>query len=178
MSDPVLIPQTPVEEKIRALVEPIAEHRGCELVHVKVSGGPVGAKLCLYFDHKASDGSIAIDELESLNRLIGDGLDVIDAREGLFEGSYELEVSSPGLDRPLAKRSHFESVVGKLIRIKTSGELGIPKTAKVMLRAVTDSGIEVEWEQKKGTIVQVPWMRLREANTVFIFEEKKKPKRK
>jgi len=171
MNQDILIEQTSLEKRLRSALEPVVEHRDCELVHLRLAGG----KLCLFIDRTAGDSSIKMEELESLNRLIGDTLDVLDAEEKLFKASYELEVSSPGLDRPLTRLNHFERAIGQQIRLKTSGGLALPKNVKVMLRGVNDTGIQIEWESKKDGMLEVPWSSVQEANIVYVFEEKKKP---
>lgn len=142
MNNPVVVEQTPLEARIRSIVEPVLMHQGLELVLVKLSGGRNGLQVGLYVGHQDTDVLVTLEELEKASRLLGDLLDVHDAQERLFPSSYTLEVSSPGLERPLSKKPHFESVIGKRIAFKTMGG-DVPKQGKGTLEKVLDEGVEI-----------------------------------
>ena len=90
--------------ELRSLLEPMVERLGYELVHVTL-GGSKTRTLRMFID---APGGITVDDCERVSRQVSDVLDV----EGMVEGEYTLEVSSPGLDRPLVKQEHFELVQG------------------------------------------------------------------
>ena len=96
--------------ELRSLLEPVVERLGYELVHV-TQGGSKTRALRMFID---APGGITVDDCERVSRQVSDVLDV----EGMVEGEYTLEVSSPGLDRPLVKREHFEQVQGKDVSIR------------------------------------------------------------
>ena len=81
---------------IRALVEPIIAASGLELVDVNYYRGPQGMTLRLILD---KNGGVGIDDCAEISRLVGDVLDANDP----IGGAYNLEVSSPGINRPLKK---------------------------------------------------------------------------
>ncbi len=86
-------------------------------------------------------GGITLDDCAVLNQKLGAFFDrVADAEEGLFRGQYLLEVSSPGLDRPLRTPKDFERAAGQMLRV--TSPIGGPYVGK--LGAVTESGIELE----------------------------------
>jgi ribosome maturation factor RimP len=83
-----------------------------ELVILEEAGSRRQKILRLYIDHPAG---ITHDLCARVSGVVGRALDKADA----FEGAYSLEVSSPGIERPLRKRSHFEAQLGKRVYVKT-----------------------------------------------------------
>ena len=95
---------------LRELLEPVIEAMGYELVMAELTGA--GSKtLRVYID---SPGGIVLDDCEMVSRQVSALLDVHDP----IAGEYSLEISSPGLDRPLAKPEHFRRAEGNMVRIK------------------------------------------------------------
>ena len=97
-------------EKLRALLEPTVEGLGYELVHLEFGSQGGDQILRFYID---APGGIQIDDCELVSRQLSAVLDVEDP----VDREYMLEVSSPGLDRPLAKPSHFQRFVGEKVRV-------------------------------------------------------------
>lgn len=112
-----------------------------ELVDLEYVREPQGWVLRLFVDRP---GGIGVDDLTSLSHAIGPLLDV----ENVVPHAYHLEVSSPGLNRPLKKPDHFRRAQGKKIRVKTYGPLGDPprKNFLGVLSAVSADGVVVEVE--------------------------------
>lgn len=105
-------------EQAKVLVTPLVEREGYELVDVEFVTERGRAILRMYVDTvPPGDESrgITVDDCSHLSRIISDLLDVEDA----IAGNYNLEVSSPGLFRPLTKPEHFARVVGQRVRVKT-----------------------------------------------------------
>lgn len=96
---------------LRALLEPSVEGLGYELVDVELAGGGHSAVLRVFID---SEAGIDLGDCETVSRQLSALLDVEDP----IAGQYTLEVSSPGLDRPLVKRVDFERFAGELVKIK------------------------------------------------------------
>ena len=99
-------------EQVEELVSPVMSQLGYELVereYVQDAGGWV---LRLYVDK--SDG-VTIDDCARVSRGVEDLIEV----EGLISGNYRLEVSSPGLERPIRRRVDFEKLSGSTIKLKT-----------------------------------------------------------
>ena len=105
-------------ERARDLVAAVVDQEGYELVDVEFvteHGRPI---LRMYVDTVPpgdEDRGVTVDDCSHLSRIISDLLDVEDA----IGGNYNLEISSPGLFRPLTKPVHFERVVGQRVRVKT-----------------------------------------------------------
>src|SRR5882757_4185152 len=130
----------PTAEKVLALLEPHIERQGYELVSVDYRKGTRTSILRLLVDKPG--GGIALSDLEKLSPKLGDLLDVYDP----VEGRYTLEVSSPGVNRPLRKLEHFEACKGRRVKIRTHRARDGQKTFIGELEEVSAAGIEVEDE--------------------------------
>ena len=124
------IPSPPVgstAERVRALASPVVEQEGYELIDVEFVTERGRAILRMYVDTVPPGDEhrgITVDDCSHISRIVSDLLDVEDddeaaPRAALIGGNYNLEVSSPGLFRPLTKAAHFERVVGERIKVKT-----------------------------------------------------------
>jgi len=133
----------PVAKKVVELLEPHVERQGYELVSVEYRHGTGRSILRLLVDRPG--GGVALNDLERLSPVLGDLLDVYDP----VEGSYTLEVASPGINRPLSKLSHFEAHRGRRVRVRTHHGRDGQKQFVGILAAVGPSGIEVEDEISK-----------------------------
>lgn len=115
-----MLDQTAILERIKELVQPLLTAKGVELVELtgKLGGGRFTIR-CLV----DTANGITVDELTGLNRSIGALIEEHD----LIPDRYLLEVSSPGLDRPLKTARDFERVIGRRIKVTTS----VPLAAQV-----------------------------------------------
>jgi hypothetical protein len=86
-----------IPEELRALIEPVVDEAGFELVDVQLARGGKPWTLKITIDTPECDGRVSVDSCATVSRELGSQLDVADA----IEAGYRLEVSSPGLDRPL-----------------------------------------------------------------------------
>ncbi len=100
-----------LETKLTKLLEPVVESLGYELVLLEYMPQRGGAIVRLFID---SLGGITLQDCERVSREVSATLDVNDP----IQGNYRLEVSSPGMDRPLVKPEHFERFVGHEISVK------------------------------------------------------------
>ncbi len=106
--------RTDIRQRLIDEFEGFLAHQGYELVQVEYD--PPRRKLAFYIDQ---EGGTKIDDCERVSKLIGPALDVMD----LIPGGYSLEVSTPGVNRPLRKISDFERFVGKRIRLTTHSRI-------------------------------------------------------
>jgi ribosome maturation factor RimP len=95
-------------DTVRDVVAPILDERGVDLYDLELAGGT----LRVLVDR---DGGVDLDALGELTRSISAGLDAVDP----LPGGYTLEVSSPGLERPLRTPDHFRAAVGTKVSVKT-----------------------------------------------------------
>ena len=126
--------------ELRSLLEPVVERLGYELVHVTLGGSKTRA-LRMFID---APGGITVDDCERVSRRVSDVLDI----EEMVGGEYTLEVSSPGLDRPLVKQEHFEQAQGMDVSIRMQSlHLGRRKFRGLLLEVRSDAVlVEVDGE--------------------------------
>ncbi len=101
-----------IAEKIKALAEPLAVSMGFEIVQVECPSGKRRSALRIFID---KPGGITVDDCADFSREFGLILDVNE----MMEGSYDLEVSSPGLDRALSTIKDFIKFKGRKVRLRT-----------------------------------------------------------
>ena len=130
-----------------------------ELVLLEEAGIRRQKILRLYIDHPAG---VTHELCVRVSTAVGLALDEIDA----FEGAYTLEVSSPGLERPLRKRSHFEAQVGKKVYVKTMTPVEGSKVWQGILREVTEGSVVVE---EAGRVARIPLEEITSAHLIFEF---------
>lgn len=131
-----------LKERIERSVTEVIEREGLELVELAVLDRGHKTLVRVFADRPS--GGISIDECTRLSRKLSDWFDL----ENVFERSYSLEVSSPGLDRPLVTRRDFERKVGRNVRLWFS-QNGQAAEAFGNLLAVTDEGLLVRTENKE-----------------------------
>ena len=130
-----------------------------ELVLLEEAGSRRLKILRLYIDHP---GGVNHDLCARVSAAVGRALDEVDA----FEGAYSLEVSSPGLERPLRTRSHFETQVGKKVYVKTRLPIEGSKVWQGLLREVTEDSIVVE---EAGREARIPLEEITGAHLIYEF---------
>lgn len=139
-----------ITDRVHELAEPIVAHAGLELVDVEFLREGGRWVLRLYIDRQP--GGVSLDDCQDISRQIEKLLDV----EDFIEPAYVLEVSSPGLERPLRRHAHFEKFAGRAIELKTFGPIGDPprKNYKGRLLGIdADDVIRIEID---GTEYSVP----------------------
>ena len=105
--------------ELTKLIEPEAQAEGLELVRVKIMGGASDPTLQVMAE-RPDTRQLSLDDCARLSRRLSDLLDRVDP----IEGSYRLEVSSPGIDRPLTRRRDYEDWKGHQARISLAQAIG------------------------------------------------------
>jgi len=121
---------TDIARTITELLEPVAQSHGFELVAVEQAGGRKSAVIRVLLDRESG---VDLDAICSANQWVTEAIDAADP----MSGPYTLEVSSPGVDRPLRTREHFERFAGETVTVKTK-----PHTGSRSAWTGTLSGIE------------------------------------
>jgi ribosome maturation factor RimP len=153
----------PMAQKVAELLEPHIEQQGFKLVWVECKKSAKGGFLRLSVDRP--EGGIMLDELESVSHVLDGLLEVYDP----LEGSYTLEVSSPGLNRPLARLNDFEAYRGRRVRISMRSPRSGQKTFLGLLAAVDAEAIEVDDEFSRQR-QRLEFSEIRAANSEYEFE--------
>lgn len=135
-------------ERIAAVAEPLCQAEGIELVHIEHSISNKEKIVRLYMD-KA--GGIALADCVAVSRQLGDLIDVqIDNI-----GSYRLEVSSPGLNRPLSKKEHFQRFTGERVKIETHESVDGRRKFTGILEKTNDDSVTVAVDGKMVEIAAI-----------------------
>src|SRR3981189_1409556 len=111
LADPRLVVEPGAAARVSAVAGPVLEGMGYRLVRIRISGE---AGCTVQIMAERPDGTMLIEDCEAISRALSPVLDVADP----IERAYRLEVSSPGIDRPLVRRSDFERYVGFLVKIE------------------------------------------------------------
>ncbi|MCU7810549.1 MAG: ribosome maturation factor RimP [Candidatus Thiodiazotropha sp. (ex Notomyrtea botanica)] len=134
-------------EKLNSLVRQEVELLGYELVGIEmISQGKGGILLRIYIDH--ADG-ITLDDCVEVSHQVSGVLDVEDP----IKENYRLEVSSPGLDRPLFELAHFERYKGSKVRVKTQSKIENRHRFTGVLGGVEENQVLIE---EDGTLYRIP----------------------
>lgn len=117
ISEERIVVETGMEARVAQIAAPVIEELGYRLVRVKISARDGGT---LQVMAERPDGTMAIDDCEQISKNLSPVLDVADP----ITNAYRLEVSSPGMDRPLVRRSDFERAIGYTARIEMAIAVG------------------------------------------------------
>ena len=127
------------EQKAEALLSPIVESNGFELVDVEYVKEAGNWYLRGYID---KPGGITVNDCETVSRAFSDRLD----EDDFIEDSYIMEISSPGLDRPLKKEKDFARSIGKLVEIRTYRPIEKQKEFCGELAAYDNNSVTIDEE--------------------------------
>ena len=127
------------EQKAEALLSPIVESNGFELVDVEYVKEAGNWYLRGYID---KPGGITVNDCETVSRAFSDRLD----EDDFIEDSYIMEISSPGLDRPLKKEKDFARSIGKLVEIRTYRPIEKQKDFCGELTAYDNNSVTIDEE--------------------------------
>ncbi|NDY43345.1 ribosome maturation factor RimP [Dissulfurirhabdus thermomarina] len=143
-----------ISQAVRHLAEPLVRQEGMELVDVQYHGGRGGRLLRLVID---KPGGVTVDDCAEVSRWVGDALDVHDP----VPGPYRLEVSSPGINRPLTREADFERFAGEKVLVQLKAPLEGRKTFRGVLEGLSDGAIRLR--AVEGGEVRLPLGMVRKA---------------
>ncbi len=153
-------------QKFAVVIEPVVESEGFELVDVEEGTGPQGSIVRVFVDTippgDASAG-VGLDDCARLSRALSSALDGAEP----IDGPYVLEVSSPGLLRPLTKPEHLVRALGARVKVKTREKLGGRRVLVGTLRHLSDDRLQVEVD---GALVEVPLAQVARASLEPLFD--------
>ena len=154
-------------ERIEQLIQPILEDLSCELVDLEYQRDQRGWVLRVFLD---KDGGINLDDCAAASREISSLLDV----ENLISTAYNLEVSSPGIERPLKKIGDFQRFCGQLVKIKTLDTIdpdGSGKNRKTFVGTLSAvEGDDVLLKMKKdAAVIRIALHQIDKAHLKFEF---------
>ena len=136
-------------ETVHSVAERVTSSRGFELVDVEVKRERGGHFVRLYVDR---EGGIGLDELQAVSEEVSAILDAEDP----IDTTYTLEVSSPGLDRPLKGEADYRRFVGRLVKLSSYEPWEGRRHWTGRLQSVADGSVTVTLEKEKGATARIP----------------------
>ncbi len=152
-------------DRLWAVIEPYVAAEGIELDDLEIVGKAPGVVVRVTLD---SDGGVGVDRLAEVSRRLSRLLD----EEDPIDGSYTLEVSSPGLERKLRRPQHFRKSVDRVIKVKSRTEVAGSHSHRGVLAAAGDDSFVVEVD---GDRREIAYGDVVSARTVFVWEKAAKP---
>ncbi len=158
-----IIVETGIDARVAGIVEPVIEAMGYRLVRVRLTGQN---GLTLQIMAERPDGTMTVKDCEELSRAISPALDVEDP----IDKAYHLEVSSPGIDRPLVRKSDFAAWKGHLAKLETAVLVENRKRFRGRIGDVAEDGFVLERDQASygdEPTVTIPFEAIDEARLIL-----------
>ncbi|WP_274630491.1 ribosome maturation factor RimP [Arvimicrobium flavum] len=161
--DDRIIRESGVDARIAAIIAPVLRGIGFRLVRVRLFGQN---GLTLQIMAERNDGTMTVEDCEEVSRAVSPVLDVEDP----VEKAYHLEVSSPGIDRPLVRKSDFAVWQGHLAKIETSIMVADRKRFRGKITSADENGVELTRDQPaygEEPTVSLPYEAISEARLIL-----------
>ena len=153
--------KTTEDRQLLELLDPVAEAEGLEIVRLRLMGGDHARRLQIMAE-RASDGTMVVEDCAILSRAISQVMDAADP----ITGEYLLEVSSPGIDRPLTRLKDFEIFEGLEARIELDRLAENRKRFKGELAGIDGDNVCINIEDEEETLL-LPFAWIVEAKLVL-----------
>ncbi len=157
-----------IGHKIDKIAVQAAKENGVEFVHSEIAGSKRNMTVRIYID---KPGGVTIEECAIVSRAVEAVIDL----EDFIPSAYVLEVSSPGLERPLFSIQDFDKFAGKKAKVKTVEAIG--GQANFNGRIATVEGSEIVFEDKTSGTIRIPFEKVSKANLRVDLAEEFKKKR-
>ena len=158
-----IITETGLDRRIAEIIEPVIVAMGFKLVRVRLMNQN---GLTLQVMAEKNDGTMTVEDCEEVSMAISPALDVDDP----VDKAYHLEVSSPGIDRPMVRKSDFERWIGHLLKCETSILIDNRKRFRGKITEVNAEGFTIERDQVaygEEPLVTIPFNALAEAKLIL-----------
>src|SRR3954469_22580407 len=143
LAEPRLVTEPGMAARVSAVAGPVLQGMGYRLVRIKVSGEQ-GCTVQIMAERP--DGTMLIEDCEAVSKALSPVLDVADP----IERAYRLEISSPGIDRPLVRRSDFERYAGYLVKIEMAVAHAGRKRFRGLLGAIEGDAVHLVREDVRN----------------------------
>jgi len=163
IEDDRIIRESGVDARVASVIMPVLKGIGFRLVRVRLSGQN---GLTLQIMAERDDGTMTVEDCEEVSRAVSPALDVADP----IEKAYHLEVSSPGIDRPLVRKSDFVAWIGHQVKMETSILVTDRKRFKGKIAEAGESDVLIERDVPAygdEPRVRVPYETIAEARLVL-----------
>ncbi len=143
LAEPRLVVEPGVGARVATVAAPVLEGMGYRLVRIKVSGD---AGCTVQIMAERPEGTMQIEDCEAISKALSPVMDIADP----VQRAYRLEISSPGIDRPLVRRTDFERYAGHLVRVEMAVAHDGRKRFRGKLDAVEGNGIRIARDDVRG----------------------------
>lgn len=145
--------KTAEDRRLLELLDPVAEATGYEIVRLRLMGGEAGRRLQIMAE--TPDGEMVVEDCARLSRAISEVMDAADP----IAGEYTLEVSSPGVDRPLTRLKDFANYEGHEARVELDRVAEGRKRFRGVLAGVEDDAVGIDLEGEDSTaMIPFSWI--------------------
>jgi ribosome maturation factor RimP len=161
--DDRIIRESGIDARVASIVAPVLRGIGFRLVRVRLSGQN---GLTLQIMTERDDGTMTVEDCEEVSRAVSPALDVDDP----IDKAYHLEVSSPGIDRPLVRKSDFTTWQGHLVKLETSILVADRKRFRGRIAEADDEAVLIERDQPaygEEPRVRIPFVVIAEARLIL-----------
>lgn len=161
--DDRIIRESGIDARVALIVQPVLRAIGFRLVRVRLLGQN---GLTLQIMAEREDGTMTVEDCEEVSRAVSPALDVEDP----IEKAYHLEVSSPGIDRPLVRKSDFSAWAGHLVKVETSILVGGKKRYRGRIEEAGEQGFVIRNDKAaygEEPTVAIPYDAIAEARLVL-----------
>ncbi len=165
-SDIRLVLESGVAARVAAIIEPVIEDLGLRLVRVRITGQN-GCTVQIMAERP--DGTMTVEDCEAISHAVSPALDVDDP----VKTAYHLEVSSPGIDRPMVRESDFERWAGHVVKIETRGLVAGRKRFRGLIVGGAEGQAVIDRDDARadeGNRVLIPITEIDEARLVMTDE--------
>lgn len=166
LGDDRIIRETGLDARIAGIVRPVLAAAGFRLVRVRLMGQN---GLTLQIMAERQDGTMDVEGCEEVSRAVSPALDVEDP----IDKAYHLEISSPGIDRPLVRKGDFAAAIGHLAKLETTMPVSERKRFRGKILGADDESVTIERDQAaygEEPTVRVPFDLLAEAKLILTDE--------
>ena len=167
----ILKTKTNMDERILAIAIPVAGDMGYGIVRIRVQGG--NRSVVQIMAERLSDGKMNVADCAQLSRALSSTFEVEDP----IDGAYVLEVSSPGLDRPLTDLKHFEQYAGQLARLELDRFVEGRKRFRGILAGIDDDNVAIDLDKEDETAL-IPFAWISEAKLLITDATMEKDQKK
>ena len=161
--DDRIIRESGTDARVAAIVQPVLRGMGFRLVRARLSGQN---GLTLQIMAEREDGTMTVEDCEEVSRAVSPALDVDDP----IDKAYHLEVSSPGIDRPLVRKSDFAAWTGHLVKMETSILVADRKRFRGRIASADETGVVIDRDQAaygEEPSIRVPFEAIAEARLIL-----------
>jgi ribosome maturation factor RimP len=163
IGDDRIIRESGMDARVASIIQPVLRAIGFRLVRVRLTGQN---GLTLQIMAEREDGTMTVEDCEEVSRAVSPALDVDDP----IDKAYHLEVSSPGIDRPLVRKSDFATWTGHLVKMETSILVADRKRFRGKIASADEDGVVIERDQAaygEEPSVRVPFEAIAEARLIL-----------